>query len=467
MRQYIGARYVPRFMGEYDNTQQYEALDVVDNGAGTTYIARIPVPANTPLTDTTHWIVYGASSGAILDLQNRMDTAENDIDNLQNDMSTAQGDITSLDGRLDVVEPIVSRLATRKVVMIGDSYGEQNDGTVTKWYWEYFKEALGLTEGTTFFHKFNSGAGFGNDGFLTAIQALSGSISDKTSITDVLVCGGWNDSDETQPYGTDAAFNSGTNNFINYVKTNYPNAQISLAHISWGNPTQYTNLHVQMRLSIKRYESLGSKGIRVLSGVEKILHRYESGIWQTGNYTHPSQLGQGYLGQYLPSAFLAGSVNIDYKSTGKSMVTGNAAKFKVVGSNAYADIYEELHDNVYTVSIRNLGLSIQAPDGQSYINAGTVVTNGSVTYGMCGTDFELGLSPSFGEDSAPIRIPSHVYDGANWYNAEMMVFIGTSSGNLFRIGLTVVKPDGTIPDNMSLTHIIVPPFTIQEPYSSC
>lgn len=73
MRQYIGARYVPRFLGTYDNTQAYEALDVVDNGMGTSYIAKKPTPANTPLTDTDYWFVYGASSGAIINLQNQID----------------------------------------------------------------------------------------------------------------------------------------------------------------------------------------------------------------------------------------------------------------------------------------------------------------------------------------------------------------------------------------------------------
>ena len=61
VRQYIGARYVPRFMGTYDNTQQYEALDVVDNGSGTSYIARKIVPPGTPLTDTEYWFVYDCS----------------------------------------------------------------------------------------------------------------------------------------------------------------------------------------------------------------------------------------------------------------------------------------------------------------------------------------------------------------------------------------------------------------------
>ena len=73
LRQYVGARYVPDFLGTYDNTKSYEALDVVDNGLGTSYIARIPVPAGTPLTDTTHWALYGSTSGAIVNLQNQID----------------------------------------------------------------------------------------------------------------------------------------------------------------------------------------------------------------------------------------------------------------------------------------------------------------------------------------------------------------------------------------------------------
>lgn len=77
--QYIGARYVPRFMGTFDNTQAYEALDVVDNGMGNSYIAKIPVPAGTPLTNTTYWAVYGATSGAIINLQNQIDEINEDL----------------------------------------------------------------------------------------------------------------------------------------------------------------------------------------------------------------------------------------------------------------------------------------------------------------------------------------------------------------------------------------------------
>lgn len=72
IREYIGARYVPRFLGTYDATTIYDALDVVDNGAGTSYIAKKTVPAGTALTNTEYWFVYGASSGAIIDINQQL-----------------------------------------------------------------------------------------------------------------------------------------------------------------------------------------------------------------------------------------------------------------------------------------------------------------------------------------------------------------------------------------------------------
>lgn len=98
---YIGARYMPKFVGTYDATTAYEALSVVDNGAGTTYVSNKPAPAGTPLTDTEYWSVYGSSSGAILDLQQRMQTAESDIDGVENDITGILGSITAIQGALD------------------------------------------------------------------------------------------------------------------------------------------------------------------------------------------------------------------------------------------------------------------------------------------------------------------------------------------------------------------------------
>ena len=104
IREYIGARYVPRFMGTYDPTQVYEALDVVDNGLGTSYISKIPTPAGTPLTDTTHWTIYGASSGAVISLQNQIDEMKDgDVPgSLQNQIDDDHAALTdALDGSVN------------------------------------------------------------------------------------------------------------------------------------------------------------------------------------------------------------------------------------------------------------------------------------------------------------------------------------------------------------------------------
>ena len=134
IRQYIGARYTPKFSGVYDPTQQYENLEVVDNGSGTSYISKKIVPPNTPLTDTEYWAIYGASSGAILDLQTRVGALETDMTNVDADVVQLKLDVNALNGSVlgiksDVtnLNNRVNRLATglqnKKFMLFGDSYG--------------------------------------------------------------------------------------------------------------------------------------------------------------------------------------------------------------------------------------------------------------------------------------------------------------------------------------------------------
>ena len=107
VREYVGARYVPKFMGTYDATQIYEALCVVDNGLGTSYISKIPTPAGTPLTDTDYWAIYGATSGAIINLQNQID----DINNIE--IPAIQTAITNIDP--------YEKFRNKTIEVIGDS----------------------------------------------------------------------------------------------------------------------------------------------------------------------------------------------------------------------------------------------------------------------------------------------------------------------------------------------------------
>lgn len=155
IREYVGARYVPRFLGTYSPTTIYDALDVVDDGMGTSYIARKTTPAGTPLNDTTYWFVYGASSGAIISLQNRMTAAENDITAIQDRSSVlpdlydalttyAANDYVVYQGKVyQAIAPSTGVLPTNSAYWV-------NKGSIEKQFEDVYTE-LGLKAAKTAF----------------------------------------------------------------------------------------------------------------------------------------------------------------------------------------------------------------------------------------------------------------------------------------------------------------------------
>lgn len=54
-RQYVGARYVPKIMGEWNKALQYEALSVVTY-MGNSFTSKVPVPANVEINNTNYWV---------------------------------------------------------------------------------------------------------------------------------------------------------------------------------------------------------------------------------------------------------------------------------------------------------------------------------------------------------------------------------------------------------------------------
>lgn len=57
-RQYVGARYVPKIMGEWNKALRYEALSVVTY-MGNSFTSKVPVPANVDITNENYWINTG------------------------------------------------------------------------------------------------------------------------------------------------------------------------------------------------------------------------------------------------------------------------------------------------------------------------------------------------------------------------------------------------------------------------
>lgn len=203
----------------------------------------------------------------------------------------------------------------RKIIGVGDSYGIQQfeDNPITKYYWKYLVDALGLTENVSFFKAYASGASFANGNFLQAVRNLENTITNKREITDILITGGWNDIYNNI---TEEMIINAMNTFNNYVKTNYPNANIKIGFIGYSNP-YITNNSSNVVLVIKGLQAYKKGadilGWQFLNGCENILHYFDNSYWQTDG-VHPSQLGQDELGHYIVQAFLNGTVDIFRKS---------------------------------------------------------------------------------------------------------------------------------------------------------
>lgn len=79
VREYIGARYVPLFMGEWDPTATYEPLSIVEY-QGNSYTSRQYVPSNIALTDDRYWAVTGNYNAQIESYRADVARLESDID---------------------------------------------------------------------------------------------------------------------------------------------------------------------------------------------------------------------------------------------------------------------------------------------------------------------------------------------------------------------------------------------------
>ena len=302
VHQYIGARYVPRFMGTYDATTQYEALDVVDNGSGTSYISKIPTPPGTPLTDTTHWALYGASSGAIINLQNQIDDMNDGSvpGSLQNQINANDSDIETIYNRLD-----------KNILFIFDSYGGY-PGTGGDDLDVLLPSVMRL-DSDHHISETRGGIGFtnvnGQGTFLDFLQSFTPTLPDKDKITDVIILGGAND------YGTTQAnIRTGIANTVAYIDANYPNAKTSIGYVSQTRNFANPNLTPQqiwnnMYTACMAYRSCISFGANYLTGVEYIMR--DRALYDSGG-VHPNPTGVDKIAEGVRASFESGYVDVKY-----------------------------------------------------------------------------------------------------------------------------------------------------------
>lgn len=422
IRQYIGARYVPRFTGLYDATQIYDAMDVVDNGSGTSYIAKKTVPAGTPLNNTDYWFVYGASSGAILNLQNRMSAAEHTID----------------------------RLANKKFILCGDSYagGISPDPGAVGWF-SGFITLNGLTldsncftphdvpilAGNSKFSRVNTTRSF-YDQLKAVYDNYTTDIEDE--ITDIIVLGGSNDFAENES----DIFN-GMSDFMTFAKANYPNAVVKVGVLAGFTANDHTKL-ARFEKVLIQYRRISELGGIYISNSEYICAK-KSLISSDG--THPTAAGYTEINKYVASLAVADHLDIE------RIEAITSALFDLTGADITGGIPQAAN-----IRYKN-DLMLFDSSGTQYINVSLAspMTMGGVGLAL---DLKLGILSSNllnvngvnSVDKFPVSVVLTDLAGHAYPGTGNIVFL---DGGEVRLLGYVFNATGSLTGSANLDHIFI------------
>lgn len=303
-------------------------------------------------------------------------------------LNQAETKITSLENQMNKVK-------RGSIICIGDSIGVgwTPSGTVQSWITK-LKNKLNYNN-TNFYSNAYGGTGFyatGDDkNFLTLLQELNNSISDKDSVTDIIVVGGTNDNAAAITY---ANITSGIENFVTYAKTTYPNAKIHVGCIAYfGTTGAFSN-----RLNIIN---------KTLPAYKHIIDLHEDYIYNCEYILHDTQ--------YLASD------NVHVKENGQNEI-----------SNC---IYCNLNGTSYQMPVHDLGEGFNRPPIVSYnltnnvsynsgkINVSKKVQNNTTIYGIGGnTIYPNSITTENGRIMLSQMTSIHESSAYNFFNFQMLPF---------------------------------------------
>lgn len=241
-RQYVGARYVPKIVGEWNKALQYEALSVVTY-MGNSFTSKVPVPANVEINNTDYWVNTANYNAQVAEYKQKVEKEIEDrknadakiSDNLTNEITNRKNADKGISDNL--TNEINNRKNADKdnILWIGDSYSENyshklpngvRDMLNAKNWYEYSRGGAGF-----------AGAWAGVN-FNDLIEQAKNEMSDtqKEMIQYVYIVGGANDSgfawDELKPKVISTVANA---------RNSFPNAQVCFIFAS-SSYTTYLNL---------------------------------------------------------------------------------------------------------------------------------------------------------------------------------------------------------------------------------
>lgn len=416
-RQYIGARYVPKF---YQNSVDgstaweanvvYEPLTYVTLQNGHMYISKKEVPATigTPASNVDYWLDVGDYNGFIEELQNQIDAIDDELDILKN----------------------------RRFIFVSDSYGARtySDKTLI----QCIAQFAGIPS-TNYVSVQQNGSGFiglsGVDNFLTKLQGATIPFAND-EVTDIIVMGGANDITESE---SDVLTAIGT--FCSYCKGRFSNAKIRLAHV--GRFWEKARHDLTVGVSIPAWRKCALYGANYITNSEYILHN--RGYMDVDN-AHPNGAGVMAIAMQIANAIITNGIcDVHYKTAASLNVT-NGSVFTTVTKTGSSPILISVDNDITTVKFgaenivtaqlgtpQTFGTTIAINDIMTLVQTDELALMGNITQGnntiANGIPVTIGITTTDGVVGNTAGVLNFGSDGKAYLNIQNR-FVPNNSTNV-------------------------------------
>lgn len=324
----------------------------------------------------------------------------------------------------------------RRFICIGDSYNiiNTNDPTETVQPWGYYLQNYMQLSNSQFYNFGKSGAGWAktNNQFITLLQDNEANITNKNTITDILVLGGVNDNAMTNS----EIFNA-IKEFSNYCLQNYPNAIITIGLLSWARSESLRKRLMQM---LQYYNNTSYfKNIRVVPRLFQIIHCYNLQI-EDG---HPNNVGNQNIAYFMFN-YLKNGV-MDNSQISDTNLYANDNTLGLTNNQLIGTQYHTI--NKYNVNI--------------LININDITSFSTPTELRSGNNYKLGaFNDIFAKcNNLPLTYGcGWAYDGSKYYSFNY-VLIANNGDLYFRI-LSYANDGSLIFTPTSMGFGKIPPISI-------
>lgn len=451
VREYIGARYVPKFYefnnGVWESNKEYEPLTIVQYNSNS-YTSKKTVPANigNPNENPDYWVVTGNYNAQVEEYKQDVQNLDNRVDHIDTQIEGINGQVRGINEQIDVIDAELSKkMLKKKYIFIGDSYGEGvGPGSDISYGWcQLVPQYMGLSS-DDYYSFYLGGSGFARPGYkwLDLLRTNSASITNKNEITDICVFGGYNDNN----YLKETILNE-IKLFCEYAKSTFPNARVKIGMVGWGT-TESARAGISNNVT-PAYSLCGRYGASYISGSEYILHNY---TYISSDAIHPTTDGYVRLASYISSGIISGAINVNdnYNNT---TIRANGISTSVEYASEIAETF-----NNGTIQICNT-----TPLSTIRFNFNNATLEGGGIYDIGVADL-IFTKPFNGGYTSDNFVTGFIYDGTDFKKFEGQLGI-RPSGVLFIRNITIGNTGGYVGfNNAQYLCITFPIFTFNSKY---